>query len=80
MEKCNSCINCFDRWVWINYLRVCGLCFKAIKTGPENMQVKTIGNQLLNINTSGYLLPFELITLLLLVAMISSITIAGRRA
>jgi len=53
-----------------------GYVFKAIKTGPENMQVKTIGNQLLNINTSGYLLPFELITLLLLVAMISSITIA----
>lgn len=53
-----------------------GYVFKVIKTGPENMGVKTIGNQLLNINTSGYLLPFELITLLLLVAMISSITIA----
>jgi NADH-quinone oxidoreductase subunit J len=53
-----------------------GYLFKANTSAPENMQVKAIGNQLLNATQSGYLLPFELITVLLLVAMISSITIA----
>ena len=50
--------------------------FHAQNAGPENVQMKVIGNQLLNVNQSGYLLPFELITLLLVVAMIRSITIA----
>ena len=53
-----------------------GYAFRIISAGPENLQVKSIGTQLLNITGSGYLLPFEVITLLLLVAMISSITIA----
>jgi NADH-quinone oxidoreductase subunit J len=50
--------------------------FSAPASGVENMQIKSIGTQLLNVNETGYVLPFEVITILLVVAMISSILIA----
>jgi NADH-quinone oxidoreductase subunit J len=50
--------------------------YRSRLAGPENMQIRSIGNQLLNVNETGYVLPFEVITILLVVAMVSSILIA----
>ncbi len=44
-------------------------------TGPT---VAAIGNQLLNLDVSGYALPFEVVSMLLLAAMIGCIVIAMR--
>lgn len=48
----------------------------SVKTMPVNMHV--IGEQLLGIGKNGYVLPFELISILLLAAMVVAVVIAKK--
>lgn len=50
--------------------------FKPTSTTAFNLQVSQIGTQMLDTKNYGYLLPFELISMLLLAAMIGCIVIA----
>jgi len=50
--------------------------FKPISTTAFNLNVNEIGTQMLDTKNYGYLLPFELISMLLLAAMIGCIVIA----
>lgn len=50
--------------------------FKPSATTPFNLNVNQIGTQMLDTKNYGYLLPFELISMLLLAAMIGCIVIA----
>lgn len=46
--------------------------------GASDLKIQNIGNQLLNFSETGYILPFELITILLLAVLVGSILIAFR--
>lgn len=51
-----------------------------ISTNTDRGQdVKEIGRQLLNIGEGGYILPFEVISILLLASMIAAIVVAKRK-
>lgn len=50
--------------------------FKANSTTPFVLRVSDVGTQMLDTKNYGYLLPFELISMLLLAAMIGCIVIA----
>jgi NADH-quinone oxidoreductase subunit J len=52
--------------------------FKPGTNPPLEADMKTIGNQLLSTGTDGYALPFEVISILLLAAMIGAIIIAKK--
>lgn len=52
--------------------------FPAADINAVSPSVKDIGTQMLNVNESGYALPFEVISMLLLAAMIGCIVIAMR--
>lgn len=52
--------------------------FAVSPAEPESVSVKGIGKAMLEVGDSGYALPFELISLLLLAAMIGCIVIAIR--
>lgn len=52
--------------------------FKAVAT-PQDLTVTRIGNALLQTGDGGYALPFELISILLLAAMIGCIVIALKK-
>lgn len=53
--------------------------FKANTAVVEELDMKVIGNSLLNYGENGYVLPFEVISILLLAAMIGSIVIAKKK-
>jgi NADH-quinone oxidoreductase subunit J len=55
---------------------ICDYGFTVDNSGSFALSVATIGTQLLNAGTGGYLLPFELVSMLLLAAMIGCIVIA----
>ena len=50
--------------------------FTATSTKPFNVSVSEIGTQMLSTSEHGYILPFEVVSLLLLAAMIGCIVIA----
>lgn len=50
--------------------------FLATTLPPVEVSVSNIGHQLLDMNRFGYLLPFEVVSILLLAAMIGAIVIA----
>ena len=52
--------------------------FKATENIPVSTDMKTIGRQLIENGQNGYALPFEVISILLLAAMIGSIIIARK--
>ena len=52
--------------------------FIATTQPPVEVSVSNIGNQMLGVNNNGYALPFEVVSILLLAAMIGSIVIALR--
>lgn len=52
--------------------------FEATKTAAAEINMKIIGTQLMNYEHNGYVLPFEVISILLLAAMIASIVIAKK--
>lgn len=54
--------------------------FKLDMSAPPSPPMQAIGEQMLNLDQSGYALPFEVISILLLAAMIGCIVIALRPA
>jgi NADH-quinone oxidoreductase subunit J len=52
--------------------------FQASTEPPLNITMQVIGNQLLATGKNGYALPFEVISVLLLAAMIAAIVIAKK--
>ena len=52
--------------------------FGAASTKPFNVSVSNIGTQMLSTSDHGYILPFEVVSMLLLAAMIGCIVIAMR--
>jgi NADH-quinone oxidoreductase subunit J len=50
--------------------------FASSSAEPMNASVANIGSMMLSVNDSGYALPFELVSILLLAAMIGCIVIA----
>ena len=50
--------------------------FPDISSSPVEMSVHYIGRQMLNYGNGGYVLPFEVVSILLLAALIGSIAIA----
>ena len=53
--------------------------FQATTEAAKEVDMKLIGNSLLSTNKDGYVLPFEVISVLLLAAMIGAIVIAKRK-
>lgn len=47
---------------------------------PLDVEMKTIGMKMLSVNSDGYALPFELVSILLLAAMIGCIVIAMKKS
>lgn len=60
----------------LTYFLISGYAFKASSTSAAPITVKNIGSQMLSVTHHGYVLPFELISMLLLAAMIGCIVIA----
>ncbi len=52
--------------------------FKATDNPAIPSNVKTVGNQLINVGKDGYALPFEVISVLLLSVMIGAIVVARK--
>jgi len=52
--------------------------FKASTEAPIASNMKEIGNQMLSTGVNGYALPFEVISILLLAAMVAAIVIAKK--
>ncbi|MEM7369856.1 MAG: NADH-quinone oxidoreductase subunit J [Bacteroidota bacterium] len=53
--------------------------FEARQAPAISTDIETIGTQLLSYNEGGYVLPFEVISVLLLAAMVGAIIIAKRK-
>lgn len=52
--------------------------FPAVSNGETDSSMKNIGMQLLSYKDNGYVLPFEVISILLLASMVGAIIIAKR--
>jgi NADH-quinone oxidoreductase subunit J len=52
--------------------------FKYISSKPFNTNVSEIGTQMLSTTSHGFILPFEVVSMLLLAAMVGCIVIAMR--
>jgi NADH-quinone oxidoreductase subunit J len=52
--------------------------FKYISANPFNPSVSAIGTQMLSTTSQGFILPFEVVSMLLLAAMVGCIVIAMR--
>ena len=52
--------------------------FSATKEAAVEVDMRLIGKSLLSVNYNGYVLPFEIISVLLLAAMIASIAVAKK--
>jgi NADH-quinone oxidoreductase subunit J len=51
---------------------------RPLEMGSDELTVDTIGKKLMNYGEGGYVLPFEVISILLLAAMIGAIVVAKR--
>lgn len=60
----------------LTYLLILSHPFKAGSAAATSMTVKDIGSQMLSLTDHGYVLPFEVISMLLLAALIGCIVIA----
>ena len=60
----------------LTYLLIYQYGFKPTSNAPMEMSVRSIGSQLLSTTDHGYILPFEVVSILLLAAMIGCIVIA----
>ena len=52
--------------------------FSATAEASKEIDMKVIGNSLLSVGPDGYILPFEVISILLLAAMIAAIVVAKK--
>jgi NADH-quinone oxidoreductase subunit J len=57
---------------------ILGFRFGVSKTAAMEVNMNSIGKSLLSVDLDGYILPFEVISILLLAAMIASIVIAKK--
>jgi NADH-quinone oxidoreductase subunit J len=57
---------------------ILGFSFKASSQPAIDVEMHKIGNSLLSLNYDGYILPFEVISILLLAAMVAAIVIAKK--
>jgi NADH-quinone oxidoreductase subunit J len=62
----------------VSIITILNFPFKATNNPPIGMDMSEIGRQLMNTGTNGYALPFEVISILLLAAMIAAIIIAKK--
>ena len=62
--------------ITLTYLLVSSYSFAPTANAPLNLGVKEIGSQMLDTTEHGYVLPFEVVSVLLLAAMIGCIVIA----
>ncbi len=62
-------------FVFTSYL-IYNNVFAATGSQPLNPDVETIGTQMLSTTQHGYVLPFEVVSMLLLAAMVGCIVIA----
>ena len=60
----------------LSYLLISEYSFRAPAPQPFNVSVNEIGTQMLSTSDHGFLLPFEVVSMLLLAAMIGCIVIA----
>lgn len=60
----------------LSYYLISNYSFKAASNSSVDTSVSNIGTQLLSTTEHGYVLPFEVVTILLLAAMVGSIVIA----
>ncbi len=54
--------------------------FPTVAQTSSDVNMHVIGRSLLNVNENGYVLPFEVISILLLAAMIGAIVVAKKHA
>ncbi len=62
----------------LSTIAILNFAFKGTQEAALQVDMHVIGNQLLGTGKNGYALPFELISILLLAAMIGSIIIAKK--
>jgi NADH-quinone oxidoreductase subunit J len=62
----------------LSYTLIFQYNFQPASKNPLNVSVNNIGNQLLSTTEHGYVLPFEVVSILLLAAMIGCIVIATK--
>ncbi|MEO7765885.1 MAG: NADH-quinone oxidoreductase subunit J [Ferruginibacter sp.] len=62
----------------LTMLQLCQYSFNKTTGEPISPTVTNIGNQMLSVEDTGYALPFEVVSILLLAAMIGCIVIALR--
>jgi NADH-quinone oxidoreductase subunit J len=62
----------------LSIVQIFGYSFKGNQEHPAELTVSNIGRQMLGTNDQGYALPFEVVSVLLLAAMIACIVIAMR--
>jgi NADH-quinone oxidoreductase subunit J len=62
----------------LSYTLIFQYNFQPASKNPLNVTVNNIGNQLLSTTEHGYVLPFEVVSILLLAAMIGCIVIATK--
>jgi NADH-quinone oxidoreductase subunit J len=62
----------------LTIMTVVGYGFDSVVITSENPDMETIGLSLLSYGKNGYVLPFEVISVLLLAAMVASIVIAKK--
>jgi NADH-quinone oxidoreductase subunit J len=60
----------------LSYTLIYQYNFQPASTQPFNVSVSDIGRQMLSTSNNGYALPFEVVSMLLLAAMIGCIVIA----
>ncbi len=63
----------FTLWAIINHV------YKVSDKAPVEPTVRNIGSQLLDYNNYGYVFPFEVVSILLLAALIGSVVIAMKK-
>ena len=72
----STCIDCQVHLVTI--ITILDFKFSATTEAAREVDMHLVGNSLLSVGKDGYVLPFEVISILLLAAMISAIVIAKK--
>jgi NADH-quinone oxidoreductase subunit J len=64
----------------LSIITILDYSFSATKEAAQEVNMKLIGKSLLSVDYDGYVLPFEVISVLLLAAMVAAIVIAKKGA
>ena len=62
----------------LSIITILDYSFSASTEAAREVDMKLIGKSLLSVNTDGYVLPFEVISVLLLAAMVAAIVVAKK--